>query len=441
MNKDLTIGKPSQVLWKFCLPLFGSIIFQQLYNLADSFVAGKFIGESALAAVGNSYEITLIFIAIGTGCNVGCSIIISQLFGAKKNAEIKTAVYTAFLAMAAICAFLMSVGLIFCNSLLTAINTPANILSDSKVYLDIYIWGLPFVFYYNVSNGIFTALGDSRTPFWFLSLSSISNIGMDIFFVSKLNMGVAGVAWATFICQGISCLLAVFFALRRVHGIHCEEKPALFSWKLLGTIARIAVPSMIQQSFVSVGNIMIQGTINSFGSAVTAGYAAGVKLNNLVISCFSTISNGVSTFTAQNMGAGKPERIREGRKAGFRVVWIICVPFVVLYFLAGRLAVGLFMDDATDTALQVGITYLRILAPFYFVVSAKMTNDGVLRGTAHMKQFMVGTFTDLILRVGLAKLFSLFWGPTGIWLAWPVGWTIATLISLNYYRILLGDKR
>ena len=193
VNKDLTVGKPSTVLWKFCLPLFGSIIFQQLYNIADSWVAGKFINQDALAAVGNSYEITLIFIAFAFGCNMGCSVIVSQLFGAKEYSKMKTAVYTSMLTSAVICLCLMLVGLFGCDRLLHFINTPEKVFADSKVYLDIYVWGLPFVFFYNISTGVFSALGDSKTPFVFLAVSSLSNIGMDILFVEAFDMGVAGV--------------------------------------------------------------------------------------------------------------------------------------------------------------------------------------------------------------------------------------------------------
>lgn len=164
MNKDLTVGKPSAVLWKFCLPLFGSIIFQQLYNIADSFVAGKFIGENALAAVGNSYEITLIFIAFGFGCNIGCSVVASRLFGARQYKELKTAVYTTLMASGALCAVLMLSGLLLGQPLLRLINTPENVFADSWLYLEIYIWSLPFVLFYNVATGIFSALGDSKTP-------------------------------------------------------------------------------------------------------------------------------------------------------------------------------------------------------------------------------------------------------------------------------------
>lgn len=213
MQKDLTVGKPSSVIVKFCLPLFGSIIFQQLYNLADSFVAGKFIGDNALAAVGNSYEITLIFIAFAFGCNIGCSVIVSRLFGAKKYTDLKTAVFTTWIASAVLCAILMVIGLTCSTPLLKLINTPDTILADSKLYLDIYVWGLPFVFFYNVSTGIFAALGDSKTPFIFLAISSLANIGVDILFVATFKMGVAGVAWATFICQCVSCVLSVVFVL------------------------------------------------------------------------------------------------------------------------------------------------------------------------------------------------------------------------------------
>ena len=224
MNKDLTVGKPNKVLWMFCLPLFGSIIFQQLYNIADSFVAGKFISNDALAAVGNSYEITLIFIAFAFGCNIGCSVIVSQLFGAKKYKELKTAVYTTLIASGVLCVVLMTIGMLFSESLLGLINTPSHIMADSKLYLDIYIMGLPFVFYYNVATGIFSALGDSKTPFIFLACSSVSNIAVDILFVAAFHMGVAGVAWATFLCQGISCILAIVVVFKRFAKIETQGK-------------------------------------------------------------------------------------------------------------------------------------------------------------------------------------------------------------------------
>ena len=433
MNKDLTVGKPSSVLWRFCLPLFGSIIFQQLYNLADSFVAGRFVGENALAAVGNSYEITLIFIAFAFGCNIGCSVIVSQLFGAKRMADLKTAVYTTLIASGVVCLVLMGMGTLFCTNLLRMINTPEDILPDSKLYLDIYILGLPFVFYYNVATGIFSALGDSKTPFYFLAASSLSNIAVDILFVTAFQMGVAGVAWATFLCQGVSCILAVVVVFRRFRTIQTEETPKIFSWFLFKKIAVVAVPSILQQSFISIGNILIQGVINTFGSGVIAGYSAAVKLNNLVITSFTTLGNGISNYTAQNMGAEKPERVRQGFRAGLKLVWMLSVPLVALYLLCSSTVLRLFLDNPTGQAMQVGIQFLRILSPFYFVISAKLVSDGILRGAGLMKQFMAATFTDLVLRVALAFLLSGPFGTVGIWSAWPIGWTVAMVLSIIFY--------
>ena len=187
-GRDLTVGKPETVLWRFCLPLFGSIIFQQLYNIADSLVAGRFIGENALAAVGNSYEVTLIFIAFAFGCNIGCSVVVSQYYGAKEDRSVITAVYTAMVSSAVVCAVLMGLGMLFSAPLLELIHTPDEVFADSKLYLDIYIWGLPFVFFYNIATGIFSAMGDSRTPFLFLAVSSTANIAVDILFVTAFDM-------------------------------------------------------------------------------------------------------------------------------------------------------------------------------------------------------------------------------------------------------------
>lgn len=443
MNKDLTVGKPESVLCRFCLPLFGSIIFQQLYNIADSFVAGKFIGDNALAAVGNSYEITLIFIAFAFGCNIGCSVLAAQLFGAKRYKDLKTAVYTSLISSTVICAVLMAVGMIFCNGLLRLIKTPDAVFADSKLYLDIYILGLPFVFLYNVATGIFSALGDSKTPFLFLACSSLSNIGVDILFVTAFDMGVAGVAWATFLCQGISCVLALVVVFHRFRKIRTEGKMQIFSWQLFGSFAVVAVPSILQQSFISVGNIVIQSVINGFGPAVMAGYSASVKLNNMVITSLTTLGNGISNFTAQNLGAAKYDRIKVGFRAGLKLVWALCIPLVLLYEFAGKWLVYIFLESPTGAAMDTGVLFLRIVSPFYFVVAAKLVSDGILRGAGMMKKFMIATFTDLVLRVALAEILSrTALGTTGIWLSWPIGWTIAAILSILFYvTVKWGQKQ
>ncbi len=435
MNKDLTTGEPKKVLWAFCLPMFGSIVFQQLYNIADSLVAGKFIGENALAAVGNSYNITLIFIAFAFGCNIGCSVIVSQLFGARDFRRMRAAVHTSLIASGALCAVLMVVGLLSAEALLRLMRTQPEVLADSLLYLRIYLFGLPFLFFYNIATGIFSALGDSKTPFLFLAFSSSANILVDILFVKGFSMGIAGVAWATFLCQGISCIFSVLLVLKQLQTLKTEGAIPLFSGQLLGKIAVIAVPSILQQSFISVGNMMIQGCINDFGVSVAAGYSAAVKLNNLVITSFTTIGNGISNFSAQNLGANRYDRIKEGFFAGLKLVWCLCIPFCLAYILFGKYLLLLFMDQSSATALLTGRQFLWILSPFYFVVSTKLVADGVLRGKGAMLKFMAATFTDLILRVILSFVLSgLTSSAIGIWCSWPIGWCIATGLSLLFYR-------
>ena len=258
MVRDLTVGKSGRVIFSFCLPLFLSVVFQQLYTIADSFVAGRFIGENALASVGNSYEMTLVFIAFAFGCSMGASVLVSRLFGAKDYGKLKTAVSTSIIATSICFILLMILGLGLGKRILLLINTPQSLMEQSWVYLEIYIFGLPFLFLYNLSTGIFSGLGDSKTPFVFLALSSTANIAMDIFFVVKLNMGVEGVAWATFICQGISAILALVVVSRRLKETENKEKGKLFSPTLLCSFLSVAVPTTLQQSFVSVGNILIQ---------------------------------------------------------------------------------------------------------------------------------------------------------------------------------------
>lgn len=434
MNKDLTVGKPSKVLWQFSIPLFGSVIFQQMYNIADSLIAGKFVGEHALAAVGNSYEITLIYLAFAFGCNIGTSVIVSQYFGAKQMREVKTTVSTAILFTGVLCSLLMLVGFLTMPALLHLIHTPEDIFADCLLYLNIYTGGLLFLFFYNVSTGIFSALGDSVTPFYFLAVSSVANIIGDYLFVTAFDMGVAGVAWATFICQGFSCVAAVFTVWKRIAVLEKGIKAPLFSAQILRKILAVAIPSTLQQSFVSIGNILIQSVINSFGASVIAGYSAAIKLNNLVITSFTTLGNGMSNYISQNLGAGKKERIAPGYRAGLRMVYFLCVPVIILYWAASPQLIQLFMDQGSTEAIRTGTLFLRIVTPFYVVVATKLITDGILRGAQKMNAFMAATFSDLILRVVLAYILSGLFGVIGIWSAWPVGWMIGTLLSIWFYK-------
>lgn len=435
MVKDLTKGNVRPVLWSFTIPMFISVVFQQLYNIADSAIAGRFAGEDALAAVGASYPITMIFMAIAIGCNVGCAVVISSYFGAGDIRRMKTAISTTLIASTVLAVVLTIFGLLTSSYLMQMMNTPHNIFDAGDIYLKIYIGGMVFLFCYNVATGIFTALGDSKTPLYFLIGSSVGNVVLDYLFVAVFHFGVSGVGWATFLAQGIAGVLAVFTLLKRVAKLPTGHgKVMLYSRSMLRRIAKIAVPSILQQSFVSVGNIFIQSLVNSFGSAVIAGYSAAIKLNTFTITSFSTLGNALSSFSAQNIGAAKIDRVRKGFRAGTMLAWIIAVPFFVLFFFFGNEMLLIFMENPTGGAMKAGMEFLKIVSPFYFIISLKLLADGLLRGSSAMIGFMVSTFTDLILRVILAYVFAGIFGSTGIWMSWPVGWSISAIISLLFYR-------
>ena len=435
MVNDLTKGKTGKVILNFSIPLFISVVFQQMYNIADSVIAGRFAGEAALAAVGASYPITNIFNAIAVGCNIGCGVVISQLFGAGKYKRVKTAVSTSLITSVVISAVLTVSGILLTPTLMELINTPDDIFSDSALYLKIYIGGFIFLFLYNIANGVFASLGNSKIPLYFLIFSSVTNVVLDYIFVACFNMGVSGVAWATFIAQGVAGVMSVATLLYHLKLLKIDEKAEIFSFEMLKQISKISIPSVLQQSFVSIGNVFIQGEINSYGSAVIAGYSAAIKLNTFAVNSLVTFGNSVSSFTAQNVGAGQFKRIKEGFKSGAVLSIITAIVFSVVYVAFSEILIGVFMEgDKSVLALTTGKQFLIIVEPFLCMIGFKVVCDGVLRGTGNMKYFMFATFADLVLRVILAFIFSPIFGAVGIWLSWPIGWGLAVVLSFAFYR-------
>lgn len=437
----MTQGKPSSVLWRYSLPLLISVAFQQFYNMADSMIAGNFIenGENALAAIGASYPITMLFMAFAVGCNSGCSVIVSNLFGGKRFARLRTAVFTSLISVGVLSVVLTLIGALFSADLLRLLGTPENVFGDARAYLDIYVYGVPFLLFYNVCNGVFAALGDSKTPLYFLIGSSVGNILLDFGAIVGLNMGVPGAAWATFAAQGAAAVLALFSLLRRIKRLDRgddREEVRLFSPEMLEKIAMIAIPSILQQSFVSVGNLFIQRIVNDYGSSAMAGYSTAIKLNTFVITSVAAMSNGMSAFTAQNAGAGKLDRIIKGFKTSLVMSAMIALPITALYLGFREPLIRAFMKNSEDAAaVAIGCGFLTIVAPFYFTVTAKLNCDAVLKGAGAVRCFVITTFTDLILRVLLAYVFSgpLGMGLDGVWWSWPVGWGVATMLSVGFY--------
>ncbi|MGM9613456.1 MAG: MATE family efflux transporter [Butyricicoccus sp.] len=431
MITDMTEGRPGRILWRFALPILLSVAFQQLYQIADSVIAGRLVGGAALAAIGASYPITMLFMAFATGMNLGCSVVVSQLFGAKDYARMKTSVSTSILTSLTLSVLLTVLGLLFCRGMLTALDTDSHILADAGIYLRIYVAGLVFLFLYNICTGIFTALGDSRTPLYFLIASSVANIILDIVFVTVGGMGVDGVAWATFLAQGVSSILAIITLLRRLKTLPSSKFP-LFQLHMFGRITGVAVPSILQQSFISVGNLVVQRLINGYGWAIIGGFSAAMKLNTFTIVALTALGSAVSSFSAQNIGAGKNERVMQGLRASFGMALAVVVPFTLLYTVFAKPMMGLFVDASETEIIAAGVQFLRVVSPFYVVIALKLCADGVLRGAGAMGAFMVATFSDLILRVALSYVFAGWWDVLGIWLSWPVGWAIGTAASVTF---------
>lgn len=436
MTTDLTEGIPSKKLFWFSIPLLASVAFQQLYQMADSIIAGRYAGELALEAVGASYPITQLFIAVATGVNIGTSVLTSQLFGAKRYVRMKSAVSTALITTTVVALLLTLIGGLTAQNLMQLLETPAVIFADSALYLRVYIWGLLCLFLYNVCTGIFNAMGDSRTPLFLLILSSIGNVGLDLLFVCQFHMSVAGVAWATFIAQGAAGILAFVLLLRRLHSFDTGTHHLWFSTGMLRRLLRLGLPSIAQQSFVSVGNVIIQYLVNLCGETVIGGYAAAIKISNFALVCCMSFSSGLSSFVAQNIGAQKFDRVSEGLKAGAFYSIGFGVLFSAVYLFGSNQLVGLFVPAESGVeVIAVGRQFLFIVAPFYAVVCLKVVCDSVLRGAGAMRPFMITTFSDLIVRVLLSiVLFRIIGNELGIWLSWPLGWLLGAALSVLFYR-------
>lgn len=472
-TNDMSKGNPLKLLLLFTLPMLVSVTFQQLYNIADSVIAGKFLGNDALAAVSASYPITVIFTNIGTGLGVGCSIVCSRAYGEKNYSKLKTAVSTSFISFLIIAAALTVIGWFTTAPLLRLLSTPDDIMSEAVGYLEFYVLGMIFSFLYNSCVSAFQALGNSRIPLYFLIFSTVFNVGIDILFVTVCGMSAWGLSLATVIAQGVACVGSVIVLARILHetGKSDEQSDAdaaeipkkknpfvniaigvkticsfLFEKKsykkldgsVLKEIMYIGVPTVVQQSAVSIGQLFIQNLVNSYGKVVIAGYGAGLKINMFCVNILFTTSNALSIFVSQNIGADKPERVITGTRAASLMVAVTCAILMAICLPLSGFLVGLFAETGAGSAevIAVGKQMLTVIVPFYVVLSVKSVTDAVLKGAGKMLGFILGTSVDLFLRVACAYLFSYLSGSAaGIWWSWIPGWIIGTAISLSFYLV------
>lgn len=435
MAKDMTVGAPGKVILAFAVPMVLGNLFQQMYNIVDSVVVGRFVGSDALASVGASFPIVFLMVAIAMGLTMGASVLVSQNFGAGKLSEMRRVVFTSFLFLLVVAAAVAVLGLVIMKPLLLLLNTPANIFDDALIYLGIFFMGLPFMFIYNSCAALLRAIGDSKNPLYFLIFATIANIVLDLVFVVNFGMGVAGVAWATLIAQGMAALISVGFILFKVPVLKMTKEDMVFDKTQLKAILKLGVPSMVQQTIVSMGMMAMQGLINSYGSDIVAGYTASTKIDSIAMMPMMNIGAALSTYTAQNVGAGKLQRVEEGYKSTLKMSIGVCLLISLLIFSFGSMMMYAFVDyDASGAVIDFGVQYLRFVSVFYIVGSVNMITGGILRGAGDMKMFMVGSLTNFFSRVASTYILSTFIGHQAIWWGIPIGWAAGCAFTLTRYR-------
>lgn len=433
-NDYLIKKKPMNALLIFSLPIIIGNLFQQTYTLADSAIVGRFVSEQALAAVGASYALTNIFICIAIGGGIGASVIVSRYFGAGDYAKMKLAVFTSFVSFLIISIVLGSLGLLLNKNIMILLNTPADVLDMAVEYLNIYFLGLPFLFMYNVLSSMFNALGKSRIPLYFLIFSSIFNIVLDFILVTRFQMGVAGVAWATLIAQGISAVLSYIVFIRELKKLDCE-KTGVFDKAELWAMTKIALPSILQQSTVSIGMMLVQSVVNGFGSEALAGFSSAMRVESICVVPMMGIGNAVSSYTAQNMGAHKPKRVIEGYHAANKMVLACAAVICLVLELFNHQIISLFLGTGgTTAAVSTGRGYLTFMGWFFCLIGFKMAVDGLLRGAGDMKMFTVANLVNLSIRVLIAVILAPRFGIAMVWYAVPIGWLANGIISFAQYR-------
>jgi putative MATE family efflux protein len=431
---NMITDSPGRSILLFALPMILGNLFQQFYNIIDSVVVGRFVGEEALASVGASFSISNVFIAIAVGGGIGSSVVVSQFLGAKQTGNMKTAISTTLINFLAIGLILGGFGLVFNDRILTLMNTPSNVFEQAAVYLSIYFMGLPFLFMYNVQAAVFQSLGDSKTPLYLLFFSSLLNIVLDLLFVTQFHQGVSGVATATLIAQGLSAVLSFLILIKRLKSYETTELFHIYDWKMTVHMMRIAIPSTLQQSIVHIGMLLVQSVVNGFGSAVMAGFAAGTRIESICIVPMLALGNAMSTYTAQNMGAKKTDRI----KKGYGICCLMAIAFAVIICVImeslGEIFIRSFLNESSAAeAFATGISYVRFISFFYIFIGLKAITDGLLRGAGDVVVFTVANLVNLAIRVSGAALLAPVIGVQAVWFAVPIGWTANYIISLIRY--------
>ncbi len=431
--RDLSQGPVARQIFMFALPMLLGNVFQQLYNIVDTIIIGHYIGTDALAAAGASFPVIFVLISLVIGITTGTTIIISQYYGARDYEAVRRAIDTAFVFLFFASLLLTTLGLLFISDIWHLIDLPAHLHPDATLYFSVFAGGLVLMFGFNATSAVLRGLGDSRTPLYFLIISTILNIGFDLLFVLVFGWGIGGVAFATVLAQGIAFALSVIY-LNRTHPlIRFTFKGLVFDWDIFRKSLRIGIPTGLQHTFVSLGMLALISIVNRFGTNTIAAYTIAWRIDSFAAMPAMNFGLALTTFVGQNLGANRPERVRQGLRATLMMTTAISLAVTMVAWLFGRTLMGVFTSNTE--VIDIGYSYLVIVSSFYIVFSAMFATQAVMRGAGDT---LVPMFITLIalwfLRIPASHLLSLRFGAEGIWWGIPVAWLFGLIAAYIYYR-------
>lgn len=440
MTHDMTTGSITGGLLRFALPLMLGNLLQQFYNIADTWVVGRFLGADALASVGSAYTLMVFLTSILLGLCMGSGAFFSILFGRKDEERLKHSIFLSFCLIGAVT--LLLTGLVFAglDLILRMLQVPAELTALMRSYLWVIFWGIPATFLYNYFANLLRSVGNSSTPLVFLAISALLNVALDLIFVLVFRWGVEGAASATVVSQYVSGLGILLYTLLRFPNLRIRRQHITWDASILRDISRLSFLTCIQQSVMNLGILMVQGLVNSFGAVIMAAFAAAVKIDSFAYMPVQDFGNAFSTFVAQNYGAGEHQRIRRGIRSAFLCSFLFCVVISLLVCLFARPLLQIFIDPGETQILNAGVQYLWIEGSCYIGIGLLFLLYGYYRAINRPGMSVILTIASLGTRVLLAYLFSSWIGVTGIWISVPIGWALADFIGIGYYQKLPKTK-
>ena len=434
-QRDLTQGQIVRPMVSFAIPLIAGNMLQTLYNVADSIIVGHFTGPDALAAVGSSYSLMTFLTSLMIGLSMGVSVAFSRYFGKKEYENLKASIGISFVLIGTISAIITIASWLLLPSIIRLLSVPEELVDMMESYMYIILAGLPALFVYNFYSAAERSIGNSAAALMMMALSAAINVVLDLYFVISLGWGVEGAALATIISQYAAAAAIALYTLFRSPALHFRMRDAARGVKMLPELLSLSILTSMQQSIMNLGILMVQGVVNSFGSKVMAAFAAGVKIDSIAYMPLQEFGNAFSVFVAQNDGAGRKDRIRKGMKAAFSIVTLFGLLLSIIVFIAPRLLLSIFINPAETEIIDIGVGYLRLEGSFYILIGYLFLFYGIFRASGFPGVSLFLTIVSLGLRVLLAYLLSVPFGPSGIWVSIPIGWVMADLAGLALAKI------